>query len=85
MAIVNFSIPQTLCERVNQEVKNKGFASRAEFFRFAAIYFMDIVDIGQRIDEKERMERLSSLVSKKIAEHYQGKKILSLREQLADL
>lgn len=39
MAIVNFSIPTVLNKRVAHAIKQKGFASKAEFFRFAAVHF----------------------------------------------
>jgi Arc/MetJ-type ribon-helix-helix transcriptional regulator len=41
MAIVNFSIPETLESRVNDAVKAGGYASKAEFFRFAAMNLLD--------------------------------------------
>lgn len=44
MSIVNFAIPKNLDKRVRDVIKHKGFASRAEFFRFAAIFFIDIAD-----------------------------------------
>ncbi|GEM_PF-6556200 len=41
MAIVNFTIPKTLDLRVKKAVRERGFASRAEFFRVAAIQSLD--------------------------------------------
>ncbi len=41
MSIVNFSIPKTLDERVRHVVKERGFSSRAEFFRMLAINYFD--------------------------------------------
>jgi len=41
MAIVNFSIPKTLESRVNDAVKTGGYASKAEFFRFAAMNLLE--------------------------------------------
>lgn len=44
MAIVNFAIPNTLDKRINQVIK---VASKAELFRFAVLYFMDIINKPQ--------------------------------------
>lgn len=84
MAIVNFSIPTTLEKRVGQAIREKGFSSKAEFFRYAAIYFIDIVD-RPFIDEYERTAYLSNVLSGKLIKRYHGKKIPSVKEQLADI
>lgn len=84
MAIINFSIPKTLEQRVARVIKEKGFASKAEFFRFAAVSFIDNSrDI--RIDEDARFDYLSRNLSKAIFEKYRGKKVESLKKQLEDL
>lgn len=41
MPIVNFSIPATLEHRVKDVIRQKGFASRAELFRFALIRYLE--------------------------------------------
>lgn len=41
MSIINFAIPQTLEKRAGQTIKENGFAIKAEFFRSAAIYFIE--------------------------------------------
>ena len=84
MSIVNFTIPKALEHRVNQITKQKGFASRAEFFRFAAIYFMDVIE-KPFASEDERFSYLAREVSREISRQYRGKKMPSIREQLADL
>lgn len=84
MAIINFSIPKTLEQRVNQTIKEKGFASKAEFFRFAAISFIDS-SIKQQIDEDKRFNYLAENLSNAIAKKYKGKEINSLKNQLDDL
>lgn len=84
MAIINFSIPKTLEQRVNQTIKEKGFASKAEFFRFAAISFIDS-SVKKQIDEDERFNYLAQSLSKAISKKYKGKEIESLKNQLADL
>lgn len=35
MPIVNFNIPEALAVRIDRQIKKKGYASRAEFFRDA--------------------------------------------------
>ena len=84
MAIVNFSVPRNLDKRVEETINQKGFASKAEFFRFAAIYFMDI--LGRRAgDEEERLKHLTSVLQQEVSERYRGKRIPSAGEQLADV
>lgn len=41
MPIINFSIPKNLDDRVKMVVREKGFASKAEFFRYCAVQYMD--------------------------------------------
>lgn len=84
MAIVNFSIPKTLERRVEETIYQKGFASKAEFFRFAAIYFMDI--LGRRAgNEEDRFKHLTNVLEQELSERYRGKRLPSAREQLADV
>ena len=51
MAIVNFAIPATLEKQIKQIIKTKGFASKAEFFRFAAHVVLKNYDEPVTIDE----------------------------------
>ena len=84
MSIVNFSIPKRLEKRVEETIREKGFASKAEFFRFAAMHFMDILDRKTK-NEDERLKYLTSVLQDEISETYRGKKIVSLGEQMADV
>lgn len=43
MPIVNFSLPATLEKQITSIVKKKGFASKAEFFRFVAMQYIEQV------------------------------------------
>lgn len=43
MPIVNFSLPTTLEKQIATVVKKKGFASKAEFFRFVAMRYIEQV------------------------------------------
>ena len=84
MSTINFSIPKMLEKQVNQVVKQKGFSDKAEFFRFAAINFINIVN-KLEVDEEERFDYLTKALSQEIVKKYRGKKVPSLTEQLADI
>ncbi len=84
MSIVNFTIPETLEKKVEELIKKKGFSSKAEFFRFAAINFIDIMD-KPLVSEEDRFEYLVNTLHKEIKVRYGNKKIPSVRKQLADL
>lgn len=81
MPIVNFSVPKTLDRRVTELRRHKGFASKAEFYRFAAIYFIDVIE-KPIASEEERFGYLARELSREISARYRGKKIPSLKEQL---
>ncbi len=80
MSIVNFSIPQSLEKRVLEIIKTKGFASKAEFFRFSAIYFIDIIEKPFKT-ENERFGDLTDELTKEIIKRYHDKKLPSIKEQ----
>ena len=84
MSIVNFSIPKTLNKRVDQTVKERGFISKAEFFRFAAIYFMDVIN-KPISGEDAKFDYLTKKVSQQISDKFKDKEMPDLRDQLADL
>ncbi len=84
MAVVNFTVPKNLERRVESVIQEKGFVSRAEFFRFAAIYFIDILEKHSG-NEEERFEHLTKLLEKEVLESSRGQKLSSLKEQLADV
>jgi len=83
MPVVNFTIPKQLDKRILQTMKEKGVASRSEFFRFAAIYFMDVIE-KPFAEEDARFDYLVSNLKKEL-KGYGKKKLSSAREQLADL
>ncbi len=84
MAIANFTLPKTLERRIANTLKEKGFASKAEFFRFAAIHFMDVLH-RPIVSEQERFDYLTGALREEITVRYRGKKLPSLEEQLAEL
>ncbi|HLD61007.1 MAG TPA: ribbon-helix-helix domain-containing protein [Patescibacteria group bacterium] len=50
MSIVNFSIPAKLDQQIKKTIKEKGFASKAEFFRFAALYTLGNIAPTKSLD-----------------------------------
>mgnify|MGYP001578913344 CR=1 FL=1 len=85
MAIVNFSLPKTLENRIFEVMRQKGFMSKAEFFRFAAMYFLDVVIDKPFSNEDERFEYLTKTITKELRARYRGKKLPTLEEQLVGL
>ena len=84
MAIVNFAIPQVLDRRIGSTIKAKGFASKAEFFRFAAVYFMDVID-KPFVTEGERTEYLVGEIEREIRLRKRRGPLPSMRSQLQDI
>lgn len=84
MAIVNFAIPPVLDKRIGTTIKEKGFASKAEFFRFAAVYFMDVIN-KPFVSEDERTDYLVDALHSELTRRFRGKRLPSVREQLKGL
>lgn len=84
MSIINFAIPTTLEKRVSTVMKQKGFSTKAEFFRFAAIYFIDVIN-KPTVSEDDRFQILTTAIGQELHHRYAKKKLLSAAEQLADL
>ncbi len=84
MTIVNFAIPKILDKRIGHTIKEKGFASKAEFFRFAALYFMDMAE-KKAVNEDAKLNYLVSEIAREVTTNYRGKKLPSIEEQLANL
>ncbi len=82
MSIVNFSVPKQLEKRIGETIKEKGFPSKAELFRFAVIRYLDETEKLPFAKNKQianLSEQLETELKKKI-----GKKPLpSLTKQLA--
>ena len=83
MAIVNFSIPSALNQRVAHIIKQEGFASKAEFFRFAAMRYVTDEKKYFR-NEDEHIDYLVQSIAKELY-LFKGKKIPSLLEQLKNV
>ncbi len=84
MTVINFAVPKTLEKRIDKTIREKGFASKAEFFRFAAVHFLDVV---QRpiVSEDDRFSFLTKALRREVAKKYKGKNIPSITKQLADV
>lgn len=82
MAIVNFAIPRTLERKVDQVIREDGFMSKAEFFRFAVLSYINWRqnDITQE-EYEESVKDLKQAMQEKLKE----KKLPSLEEQLANI
>jgi metal-responsive CopG/Arc/MetJ family transcriptional regulator len=60
MSAVTISIPSTLEDRIKQAIQKKGFASKAELFRFAIIRYLDVYEEMQESQvDKAILEGLS--------------------------
>jgi len=83
MSIVNFSITDALEHKVNHIIEKWGFNSKAEFFRFLAIDFIDKHEGMFEIDNETRQlsKKLGHLLKRKL----DPKKIPSIEQQLEDL
>lgn len=84
MAVVNFTLPKTLERRIGETLKEKGFASKAEFFRFAAVHFLDVIN-RPIVSEQERFEYLTDALREEVLLRYREKKLPLLEEQLGQL
>lgn len=85
MAIVNFTIPKALQVRIDREIKAKGYASRAEYFRSAVQHYMDCSDELEARDivQDPEFARLAKEMRLAIRQKFSGKKLPSLEEQFA--
>lgn len=84
MPVVNFAVTKPLERDIKEVIKKRGFASKAEFFRFAA---WNAIENFHRPKESidERFEREMNLLADAIHKKFGGKKLPSPEEQLADL
>ncbi|MEK7535480.1 MAG: ribbon-helix-helix domain-containing protein [Patescibacteria group bacterium] len=79
--IVNFSIPAQLDKKIKRKISEQGFSSKAEFFRMAAVNYL-----GQdkEMNTEDRLELLTRAISDEVRRKFKGKKMPSVRKQLAD-
>ena len=84
MSIVNFAVSKPLEQKIKQAIKECGFASKAEFFRFAAMDFIAKIK-HPKLNEEEKFAQAAQKLSKTMHQIYDGKKFPSVEEQFADL
>lgn len=79
MSIINFAVTKPLEKQINQVIKDRGFTSKAEFFRFVTLLYL------QRESATAEDKRYKTAVNElKTALHakFATKKLPSLRQQL---
>lgn len=84
MTIANFTVTKQLDRRINALIKDQGFSSKAEFFRFAIYNYFNILNGSECNLDKKYKDAMDDL-AKAIAKNFKGKKLPTLEEQLADL
>lgn len=85
MSIVNFSVTKPLEQKINKTIHDFGFSTKAEFFRFAVIYFINEQINKKTVTEEEKFDYLTSELAKVAHKKLIGKKLPSLREQLSNV
>lgn len=80
MSIINFAIAKPLEKKINQTIKSQGFASKAEFFRFAAMRYIE-----EQNENHPSFAAAADSLATAIQKKYRGKKLPSLEQQFADL
>lgn len=84
MTVINFAIPASLDRKIKRAIKEHGFTSKAEFFRFAALNFLGVVT-APTTDLDAENERLSKEIARLISKKFKGKKLPSLEEQMDNI
>ena len=84
MSIVNFSIPKTLETRIKTAVQKKGFASKAELFRFSVIHYLEEMERFP-LDANRNITALSSALERELEKKIGTKPLPSIKKQLARL
>ena len=85
MTIVNFAIPSSLNKRVSKVIEEKGFASKAEFFRHVTLQYLDVVESTTTQNSSKELGRLADEITKLVVKKFKGKNLPSLEEQLEDM
>ena len=80
---MNFEVKKPLEQKIKKAIKDYGFSSKAEFFRFAAIDFLS--KEKKKISEEERFDFLATELRKTLIKNLRGKKLPSLKKQLAEI
>ena len=84
MTIVNFSIPVALDKKISKVIKEDGFASKAEFFRFTVMNYISVVRPSTTLIDEENKQLIRE-IKMELRRVYKGKKLPSLKEQLDNI
>jgi len=80
MPIINFSIHPALLKQIELVMQEKGFSSKAEFFRYLTHMYIDL----EEEKEEQRMAALTAQMNT-VLEKFDDKHLPSLEEQLVDI
>lgn len=83
MPIINFSIPTTLDKKIDRAIKENGFTSKAEFFRFSAMRYLSHWDEEKYADDQ--LDRISKELTQTVVARLAQGNVPPLEEQLKDL
>lgn len=84
MSIVNFAIPTTLEGRIKTAVQKKGFASKAELFRFSVIHYLEEIERFP-LDSNPRITALSRALEQEVIKKIGTRRLPSVKKQLSRL
>lgn len=84
MAIINFSVPKPLEKKINKTIQDSGFTSKAEFFRFLAINYVEKRE-QEIMTEEEKFDFLTSQLAQEAKSKLVVKKLPALKEQLSNV
>jgi len=82
MPIANFTINRALEKQINTIISEKGFQSKAEFFRLAAISYLNSLDRQTTINDDKVFDYLTSRLTSVAHKKLGGQKLPSLHSQL---
>ena len=84
MSIVNFAINQSLEAKINTRIKQDGFCSKAEFFRFLAINYLNFKNKKLLLDDNPDIDKVIAEISSSV-KNINTNSLLSLKKQLSDV
>ncbi len=83
MAIINFKITKPLEKKIIEAIKRQGFNSKAEFFRFAAMQFIEKND--SVVSDDDKLAYLTNELEKTLNAKLGNKKLPSLEKQISSI
>ena len=86
MSVVNFTITKPLETKISRLIKEQGFTSKAEFFRFVTLTYLNNQERSLKTqNEDERYATSVRALKQAIRQKLQGKNLPSLKEQMSTL